>query len=254
MVEQIMLKCDNLTKKYNDLLVLDKVSLSVKKGEVVAIMGESGSGKTSFLKCLNFLLSSDEGNVWLDEQLYMKNSKPLFELNEIRRNIGLVFQEFNLFPNLTCLENITLALRKISRKTKKEANYMAFEMAKKFEIHTILNRYPSEISGGQSQKIALIRALILSPKVLMLDEITSFLDPHSIFELMQILAAIKKMEQFGNISIILVTHNFNFAIEFSDRIIFLEHGKFVEDHPAKLFIQDCKTLGARAFINKVIKV
>jgi polar amino acid transport system ATP-binding protein len=225
--ENIILECATLTKSYGQLNVIVDLHFSLYEGETVAITGESGCGKTTFLKCINLLELPQNGIISFKGDVYLNNSKVIYEPYEIRQKIGLVFQEYNLFPNLTCLQNITLALKEIKKCKKSDANSIAKNISEKLKIEDILNSYPDSISGGQAQRLALARALVLEPEILLLDEVTSALDKDSTKNIIDIIADIRTITT-KNISIIAITHQYEFARDFSNRILKMEKGKLYE--------------------------
>lgn len=245
------LKCHALSHKYNDNRILESIDFSVGKGETVALMGRSGCGKSTFLKCLNMLENPHKGNLYLDGQQYMDDGNPIFELWELRKLVTLVFQEFNLFPNMTALKNITLALEETKKVNKADAKKKAFEVSESLGIEKILEKYPNQLSGGESQRVALARSLVLEPKVLLLDEITAALDPESIANVVDAIRKLRDVSSNGELSIIFVTHLVRFATEFADRVLFLHEGKFVEDLAAGSFVKDCSHPVARNFVEEM---
>lgn len=248
MVKDPILSCTGLSKSYLGTKILDDLSFDLDEREIIAIIGPSGSGKTTFLKCLNLLISPDKGNVSLGGEEYLREGAPLFALNEIRENIGLVFQDFNLFPNLTCFRNITLAAEIVKGMKKNEASKLVYEISEMLNIVDVLQKYPGAISGGQAQRVSLARALILDPKVLMLDEITSALDPLATVNTMNAILKIRDSFSDKQMGLIFVTHYLNFAIKYSDRILYLKDGKFVENHCSAEFMNKCKDESALAYL------
>ena len=247
MVENnVILKCESLHKSYGSKKVLSDFNLTLHEGEVIALMGESGIGKTTILKCINLLEYSQVGRLSFYDQVYFENSNPIFEPFELRRKIGYVLQDFNLFPNLSCLKNITLGLIEVLNKNNKEAIFIANEIAEKLNIKDILNEYPENLSGGQAQRLCIARALVLQPKVLLLDEITSALDPNTTRNVIEAIREIKSINK--KMSIIIVTHLFNFAKDFADQIALIANGKVVEQLPAKDFQLKCKTNESKDFL------
>lgn len=241
--------CRAITKTYGEHVVLKDISLQIGVGETVALMGRSGCGKSTLLKCLNFIETPTSGSAYLDGQQYMHDGSSLYSLSEVRLQVGIVFQEFNLFPNLTARRNITLALEDAKRMTRGQSNLAADEMAEKLGITSVLNRYPETLSGGQAQRVALARALILQPKVLLLDEITAALDPEATKNVIDAVESIRSLDGGSGLSILVVTHLLQFAKRSAHRILYLSEGKITEDWPAKEFSLRCETEDARAFIS-----
>jgi len=236
------LKVHNLSKSYNRNLILSGVDLCVEPSEVVAVIGRSGSGKTTLLRCVCGLDQPDTGDASLGEERYLNHGKRCQPAWEICRKITMVFQGYNLFPNMTALRNITLALEKVRRMPRKEAEAVARESAELLNIGHVLTRYPGTLSGGEAQRLALVRALVTKPRVLLLDEVTSALDPETTNTLVEGLQSLRvaeerlsKQEGYTTPSIVLVTHLFHFAEVFADRIVFLSGGRIIEDHPAREF-------------------
>jgi len=244
------LNINGLHHKYGEHQVLQGIDLLVDPGETVAVVGRSGSGKSTLLKCICVLEEPERGNAEIDGQLYFKDGKPLFAPWEIRSNSVMVFQEYNLFPNMTALRNITLALENVRNLSRPEAEKKAREVAKRLGIENMLGRFPNQLSGGQAQRLALCRALVLQPKVLCLDEITAALDAETILDVIDAIKHLRSYERGGNMAIVLVTHLMRFAVEFADRIVFLHNGKIWEDLPAKSFLTGCKRPETQEFVSK----
>jgi ABC-type polar amino acid transport system ATPase subunit len=242
------LSLENFDFSYKERKILNNLSLIINKGEVISILGRSGSGKSTLLKCMSTLLHVKNGNAFLDEQQYISTGELLFEPWEIRQKIILVFQEYNLFPNLSVLDNISIALKQVKHCDKLQAEAIALDMIEKLALIGIKDRYPNEISGGESQRVALARALVMKPKVLLLDEITSAIDPSTILNVITMLNEIKASVETIETSIVLVTHNIRFATDYSDRIAFMSEGVILEQHPAKLFLTDATESVTKRYI------
>jgi ABC-type polar amino acid transport system ATPase subunit len=238
------LKCAN-----GKLLVLNDFALKVAAGETFAIVGRSGGGKSTFLRCLSLLQQPEAGNAFLDGSQYLEQGQSLLPPWQIRKQIVMVFQNYNLFPNMTAMRNITLALEKVIGIDRNQAEERASAVATKLGIAEVLDRYPDSLSGGQAQRLALARAMVLEPKVLLLDEITSGLDPETIINVVEAITELRNADLSGSLSIVLVTHLMHFAADFADRIGFIHNGKIHEELPAKSFFQDCKLPETKAFVS-----
>ena len=235
------LHIENFEFSYKDIKVLDKISLRLRKGEVMAVIGKSGSGKSTLLKCISTLLKVSNGNAFLNGQKFIENGENIFEPWEIRQRIVIVFQEYNLFPNFTVLENVKIALEKVKGIEKNSAIHLATSICEKLNLSDLLKKYPNEISGGQAQRVALARALVLKPQILLLDEVTSAIDPSTILNVISAINELKNAEETKYTSIILVTHNIRFAVDYSDQIAFLHEGAIHEQLNAKEFLNNAKS-------------
>ena len=211
----------DLYKHFGDVKALDGVNLAVKKGKVIVVIGPSGSGKSTMLRCINHLEMPTSGEVWIDGQQLGHNQK---ELNEIRTEVGMVFQLFNLFPHLTALENIMVAQRVVRGRSKDEAREMAMKQLARVGIPEKADVSPSNLSGGQQQRVAIARALAMNPKIMLFDEPTSALDPEMIKEVLDVMLALAK----EGMTMVVVTHEMGFARSAADEIIFMDGGVIVE--------------------------
>jgi polar amino acid transport system ATP-binding protein len=227
-MSEALLKIRNLGKWFGKLNVFKGIDIDVYKGEVVSIIGSSGSGKTTLLRCINLLESFEEGSISLDNKeigYVHKNGKrkrlPERIIAFHRQETGMVFQQFNLFPHMTAMENVTLGLRKVQKKSKAEAEKIAKRWLKKVGLGDKMDSYPSQLSGGQQQRVAISRAIAMNPKIMLFDESTSALDPELIGEVLKV---IKQLANEGA-TMILVTHEMKFASEVSDKVIFMDGGK-----------------------------
>lgn len=219
----------NLHKHFGPVKAVNNVNLTVQTGEVVVIIGPSGSGKSTVLRCINYLEVPTAGDVWVDSIHLSKKTK---NINAVRREVGMVFQQFNLFPHLTALENITIAQQVVRKRKKREAIEIAHQQLAKVGIPEKADVYPGQLSGGQQQRVAIARALAMNPKIMLFDEPTSALDPEMIKEVLDVMLALVK----EGMTMIVVTHEMGFARSAADRIIFMDEGKIVEDTtPSKLF-------------------
>ena len=240
-----MITVKNLKKSFGDNEVLKGIDYEIKQGEKIVIIGPSGSGKSTFLRCLNLLETPTEGEIYFDNQLITDKK---CDINKIREHMGMVFQHFNLFNNKTILENITLAPVQLKVMTKEQANAKAMELLERVGLADKANAYPSQISGGQKQRAAIVRSLAMNPKVMLFDEPTSALDPEMVGEVLQVM---KDLANEG-MTMVVVTHEMGFAKTVADRVIFLENGKIVEENDAKAFYENPKTERAQDFLKKVM--
>lgn len=240
-----MIKVQELRKFFGDHEVLKSVNLTVEQGEVVCIIGPSGSGKSTLLRCLNGLEERNEGNIYIQDQLLTGEAK---SLNEIRQNIGMVFQQFNLFPHLTVAENISLAPIELERMTTEEARAESLRLLSLVGLSEKIDVYPKSLSGGQKQRVAIARALAMHPEIMLFDEPTSALDPEMVGE---VLAVMKKLAQDG-MTMVIVTHEMAFAREVADRVVFIDDGVIVEEgNPAQVFEEPSEER-TRSFLNKIL--
>ncbi|MED3564265.1 amino acid ABC transporter ATP-binding protein [Bacillus xiapuensis] len=224
-----MITCKKVVKSFGDLEVLKGVDLDVSQGEVVVIIGPSGSGKSTFLRCMNHLESINSGTITINGKT-VENKES--DLNKLRQEIGMVFQQFNLFPHRTVIENIIEAPVLLKKMTKPEANKKGMELLKKVGLETKADEYPNRLSGGQKQRVAIARALAMEPSVMLFDEPTSALDPELVGE---VLAVMKQLAKEG-MTMVVVTHEMGFAKEVADRVIFMDCGYIIEQgKPEQLF-------------------
>jgi polar amino acid transport system ATP-binding protein len=240
------LKVVNLKKSYEAKVVLDGVDLEVFPGQIVAVIGSSGSGKSTVLRCVNLLEDILDGQIFLEG---VEISEPDVNQDEIRQQIGLVFQSFNLFGHLSILENITLALIQVKKMPKQQARQKALSWLERIGLADKADSYPDKLSGGQQQRTAIVRAVAMEPKVLLLDEVTSALDPELVGE---VLSLIKDLKANGT-TILMATHELSFAREVADWVIFLENGKILEQGEAKDFFDNPKQARTKEFLTRMIK-
>ncbi len=244
-----MIEVKNLIKVFEGrgqvVRAVDDVSTQVGKGEVVVIIGPSGSGKSTFLRCLNGLEEFDDGRVIIDG-IDLTESKT--NLNAVRREVGMVFQHFNLFPHKTVLENVTLAQRVVRKRKPAEANEKAMRLLTKVGISEKAGEYPSRLSGGQQQRVAIARALAMDPKVMLFDEPTSALDPEMVGEVLDVM---KQLAREG-MTMAVVTHEMGFAREVADRVMFMDAGRILEDAPPAEFFTTPREPRAQAFLKQVL--
>lgn len=241
----VMVQIDGLDKSYNDFKVLNNISLTVHKREVVCLIGASGSGKSTLLRCMNFLEEKDRGDIWIDGD---KIEKDTHNLNDIRAQVGMVFQHFHLFPHLSVLENIIEAPIHVLGKKKQQAVKEAEQLLMKVGLIDKKNSYPSVLSGGQKQRVAIARALAMNPKIMLFDEPTSALDPELVGEVLQ---TMKQLAKEG-MTMIIVTHEIGFAREVADQVVYMDEGKIVEIGPPSEVFERPKEERTRLFLEKVL--
>lgn len=240
-----MIKLDNVVKNFGDVHVLKNVSLTVEEGEKLVVIGPSGSGKSTLIRCMNYLEEPTAGKVTVDEyDLSLKK-----ELAKVRQSTAMVFQQFNLYPHMTVLENLTLAPIKLQNASKKDAEESGLKYLEKVGLKEKANAYPSQLSGGQQQRVAIARALNMHPKIMLFDEPTSALDPEMIQEVLDVLVGLSK----ENITMVVVTHEMGFAKQVADRIVFMDEGQIIEEGTPDEFFSNPKNERARSFLNKVIR-
>lgn len=217
-----MLEIKNLTKKFGENTILKDIDLKIKKGEKIAIIGPSGCGKSTLLRCLNMIEKPTSGQIIYHSEDITKKD---LDLSKVRRKMGMVFQQFNLFPHLTVLNNITLAPVKLGILTEKEAKTKALKLLESIDLKDKANHYPDELSGGQKQRVAIVRTLIMNPEIILLDEPTSALDPEMVGEVLELISDIAEK----GITTIIVSHEMNFVKNFANRILFIDDGKISYD-------------------------
>ncbi len=235
----------DVLKSFGDKVVLDGIDLAVDRGEVITLIGASGSGKSTLLRCTNLLEPIDDGEIVFDG---VDISEPGLPPDPIRRRIGMVFQSFNLFPHKTVLENVTLAPRKVLGRSKREAHDQAMAMLSRFGLADKAGDYPDRCSGGQQQRVAIVRALQMEPEVMLLDEITSALDPELVGEVLDVVRELKR----EGMTMLLATHEMHFAREISDRVCFLDAGRILEQGPPDQLFGAPHEPRTRQFLQRVI--
>jgi len=241
-----VIKVKNLYKQFGDLEVLKGINENIEKGEVVVIIGPSGSGKSTFLRCLNLLEIPTRGDIFFkDVSITDVNNN----INKQREKMGMVFQQFNLFPHLTVLENITIAPMKIKNMEKEEAEKIAMDLLKRIGLEDKANAYPNKLSGGQKQRIAIVRALAMSPDLMLFDEPTSALDPEMVGEVLDVM---KSLANEG-ITMVVVTHEMGFAKEVGNRVIFMDDGKILESGTPDEIFNNPQHPRTQDFLRKVIR-
>ena len=247
MNDNILIKTEAVRKYYNNgtIKALDGIDLEVKKGEVVVIIGPSGSGKSTFLRSLNLLEIPTSGTITF-ENVNITDSR--IDINKHRQKMGMVFQHFNLFPNMTVLKNMTIAPMKLLKKSKEEAEEKAKKLLEKVGLSDRANAYPSQLSGGQKQRVAIVRALCMEPDVMLFDEPTSALDPEMVGEVLDVM---KDLATQG-MTMICVTHEMGFAREVADRIIFMDSGKIIEQGTPEEMFNHPKSDRPKSFLSKIL--
>jgi polar amino acid transport system ATP-binding protein len=239
-----VLELVNIRKSFGTELVLNNLSLVVPEHTATALIGASGSGKSTLLRCINLLESIDDGQIFLDGD---EISDPLINADDVRRRLGMVFQSFNLFPHKTVLENITLSPIKVHGKSKDEANTAALELLKRFDLSDKADQYPDRLSGGQQQRVAIIRSLAVNPRLLLLDEVTSALDPVLVNE---VLTAVRDLKSDG-MTMVLATHEMGFATQVADEVCFLESGNIIERGTADQVLHNPQNPKTQEFLKRV---
>ena len=240
-----MIDVKNLNKYFGEHHVLKGISQRIDKGEKVVIIGPSGSGKSTFLRCLNLLEHPTEGEVWFEGQ---EITDPKADINKIRQKMGMVFQNFNLFPHMTVRENITFAPVKLKVLTKAEADQKAQELLLRVGLPDKIDVYPNSLSGGQKQRVAIVRALAMNPDVMLFDEPTSALDPEMIGEVLDVM---KELAHEG-MTMVVVTHEMGFAQEVGTRVLFMDEGKILEENEPKEFFEHPQHPRLQEFLSKVL--
>jgi polar amino acid transport system ATP-binding protein len=235
-----------VTKRFDELVVLRSIDLTVDLHEVVCLIGASGSGKSTLLRCINLLETVDEGTIVVDGQTITNGQ---VDVNTLRRKIGIVFQAFNLFPHMTVMQNITLAPRKARRLSKAEARAQASELLARIGLLDKANEFPDRLSGGQQQRVAIARALAMSPTLMLLDEITSALDPQLVSEVLNLVRELAKT----GMTMIIATHEMGFAREVADKVCFLDGGVILEEGPPAQIFSAPREERTREFLARIIE-
>ena len=235
----------NMNKWYGDFHVLRDINLKVMKGERIVIAGPSGSGKSTMIRCINRLEEHQSGNIIVDN---IELTNDLKKIDEVRREVGMVFQHFNLFPHLTILENCTLAPIWVRKMPKKEAEEVAMHFLKRVKIPEQAHKYPGQLSGGQQQRVAIARALCMKPKIMLFDEPTSALDPEMVHEVLETMTALAA----EGMTMIVVTHEMGFARRIADRIVFMDRGEIVEINAPEPFFAAPKHERTRQFLSQIL--
>ena len=242
-LNKVVLSAKNIIKNYGDLEVLKGINLDVHKGEVVVIIGASGCGKSSFLRCMNGLEDIQGGEITLDNEIKFSELKE--DITKIRQKIGMVFQSYELFPHLTILDNILLAPLKVQKRNKEEVKKQALKLLERVNLLDKQNSYPRQLSGGQKQRVAIVRALCMNPEIMLFDEVTAALDPEMVREVLDVMLELAK----DGMTMVIVTHEMQFARAVADRVIFMDKGYIVEEGEAEEFFSNPKTERAQKFLN-----
>jgi ABC-type polar amino acid transport system ATPase subunit len=240
-----LLQVRNIIKNFGSLRVLDDISFDLNTSEVLTIIGPSGSGKTTLLRCINGLEKISGGEIIIDGEHLNPNSK---DVHKIREKVGFIFQRFNLFNHMTAIENIKIAQKIVKKRNDKEAKEIALELLKKVGLSDKVDSYPSQLSGGQQQRVAIARALAMDPKLLLMDEITSALDPELVSEVLDVV----KQLAFGGMTMIIVTHEMRFARDVSSRVIFMDDAKIVEQGKPEIIFSKPEHERTKAFLISIL--
>ncbi|MES1079717.1 amino acid ABC transporter ATP-binding protein [Limosilactobacillus fermentum] len=244
MTEEI-LKVSHLNKFYGDWQALHDINFDLKKGEVLALLGPSGSGKSTLIRCLNGLEEYRDGEIVFNGAKVEPSEK---NWQRLRQKIGMVFQSYDLFPNITVLENILLGPTKVQKRDRATVEQEALALLDRVGLKEHANSYPRQLSGGQKQRVAIVRALALQPEVMLFDEVTASLDPEMVRGILDI---IKELANDGSMTMLIVTHEMNFAAQIADRVLFLEDGRILEDTPGQQFFTNAQTKRARDFLESM---
>ena len=243
---EVLLEVKGLHKDYGNGAVLNNLSLTVHRGEVIVLIGPSGCGKSTLLRCLNGLESIQGGTIRLDGRELTKDKST--DWRTVRQKIGMVFQSYDLFPHMTVLENICLAPVKVQKRSKKEVTQEAEEYLKRVGLEEKKNSYPRELSGGQKQRAAIVRALIMKPEILLFDEVTAALDPEMVWEVLDVMMELAKQ----GTTMVIITHEMQFAKAAADRITFLDGGEIIEESSPEQFFEKPKTDRAKRFLSRFL--
>ncbi len=243
--DNVLIKVENLHKSFGKLEVLKGINAEIDKGDVMVVIGASGSGKSTFLRCLN-LLEEPTGGTITFEGVDITDSK--VDINKHRQKMGMVFQQFNLFPHKTVLKNLTLGPTKLLKQSKKEAEANAMRLLERVGLADKANAYPNQLSGGQKQRVAIVRALAMNPDVMLFDEPTSALDPEMVGEVLEVMKQLAK----EGMTMVVVTHEMGFAREVGTEVVFVDEGVIVEQAPPKEFFENPKNPRLKDFLSKVL--
>ena len=240
-----MIEVKNVSKRFGGNLILKDISLTIEKGEKVVLIGPSGAGKSTFLRCLNLLERPTSGEIYFDAE---EITNPRININKVRQRMGMVFQNFNLFNNLTVMDNIILAPVKLKIMTEKEAREKATELLKRVNLLDKADVYPVSLSGGQKQRIAIVRSLCMNPEMMLFDEPTSALDPEMVGEVLDVM---KQLADEG-MTMVVVTHEMGFAREVATKVLFMDEGRILEENTPKEFFENPQSQRLKDFLSKVL--
>lgn len=240
-----MIKISHLQKSFGQVQVLKDISTEIRKGECVCVIGPSGSGKSTFLRCINLLEQPDGGNIEVDGRDILD---PELKIDDYRKEVGMVFQHFNLFPNMTVKRNIMLAPMRVLKLSEEESSEKALKLLRQVGLEAKADTYPNKLSGGQKQRVAIARALAMNPQVLLFDEPTSALDPEMVGEVLHVMKELAE----GGMTMIVVTHEMGFAREVSDRVLFMDQGRILEDRQPKEMFDRPEHRRTKEFLAKVL--
>jgi ABC-type polar amino acid transport system ATPase subunit len=242
-----VVQLDEVRKSFGDLLVLDGISLRVAKGEVLVVIGASGSGKSTLLRCINLLEPLDSGRIYLEG---VKITGERIDVSAVRQQIGIVFQQFNLFPHLKVIDNLTLATRRVRKVRRARAEERAHELLARVGLEEKATQYPHQLSGGQQQRVAIARALMMEPHVMLFDEVTSALDPELVGEVLVVMSDLAE----AGMTMIVVTHEMQFAKEVGDRVVFMDEGRIVEQGRPTEILDNPKEERTRRFLRRSLQL
>ena len=242
-LDKVVLSAKDVVKNYGELEVLKGINLDIHQGEVVVIIGASGCGKSTFLRCLNGLEDIQAGDIVLDNEIKFSDTKN--NMTKIRQKIGMVFQSYELFPHLTILDNILLAPLKVQKRNKTEVKEQALKLLERVNLLDKQNSYPRQLSGGQKQRVAIVRALCMNPEIMLFDEVTAALDPEMVREVLDVMLELAR----EGMTMVIVTHEMQFARAVADRVIFMDNGNIAVQGKAEEFFSNPKTERAQKFLN-----
>lgn len=237
-----MLKIDHITKSYGEKVILNDLSLTVHKGEVIVVIGPSGCGKSTLLRCINALEPIEKGEITLDGERVEAGKK---NKSELRSKIGMVFQNYELFPHMSVLDNVMIAPIKVQKRNKAQVKEEALQLLDRVGLKDKADAYPRQLSGGQKQRVAIVRALCMHPEILLFDEVTAALDPEMVREVLDVMMSLAKQGR----TMLIVTHEMQFARAAADRIVFIDNGSIIEEAPPEEFYNNPKTDRAKQFLN-----
>ncbi len=241
----VLIKVDGLQKSFGDIEVLKGIDAEIKKGDVIVVIGASGSGKSTFLRCLNLLEEPTGGQIYFEGT---EITDPKVNINVHRQRMGMVFQQFNLFPHMTILKNMTIGPMKLLKKSKEEAEKTAIELLERVGLADRKDAYPSQLSGGQKQRVAIVRALAMNPEVILFDEPTSALDPEMVGEVLEVMKSLAK----EGMTMVVVTHEMGFAREVASKVVFIDEGVIKEEGEPEEFFSNPKCDRLKDFLSKVL--